>query len=125
MRQEFVDGLLQGGRVGPHAVEGHSSRRVDQESGIRHLAAVGPVYRSRKVVDQDRPGYPLLAFVLTGILQLLRVRAVWTAELAGVGLPEKDVEELYPVAVPVVELFDRRDRAGGDRSGGAPEVQQH
>ncbi len=41
------------------------------------------------------------------------------------GLPEKDVEKPDPVSVPFVELFGRRDRAGGDRSGSAAEVQEH
>jgi hypothetical protein len=68
---------------------------------------------SRELVDQYGPGDPLLTLILPGRLQLLFVTPVRGTLLPRVRLPDKDVEKLYPIAVPLVEPFPRRDRAGG------------
>jgi hypothetical protein len=40
-------------------------------------------------------------------------------------LADEDIDELYPIAVALVELLPRRDRAGGERSGETAEAQHN
>jgi hypothetical protein len=122
--QELVDGPLRGRRVHPYQVERIASFRADREDGVRNLEAVGPVPDARVVVGQHGLGDPLVASVLAGRTQLLFVAPVRGALLAGVRLPDDDVEEPGPTAVPFVGPFSWRDGAGGERSGEAAEAQQ-
>jgi hypothetical protein len=77
-----------------------------------------------KAVDEDRPGERLVALVGCGVGELVLERLVGAAPLAGVRLADEDVEEADAVAVVGVDLLERRDPAGRERSGVAAEVEE-
>ena len=67
----------------------------------------------------------LLLLVPTGVIELVRVRLVRTVALAGMSLPDNDVDELHAVAVEAIQLLHRQNSAAGQRSRVADEVDEH
>jgi hypothetical protein len=78
-----------------------------------------------EIVNQHLPWDVLVSLVSLAIMELLFEAAVGTDPRAGMRLANEHIDELNLIAPHVVQLLERLDRAGRDRSTVGAEVQEH
>ena len=123
-RQHRRDGIAQRRYMSPIAVERHlpigsdEIGRIGKQSVLRVHAAID-------IVDQHLPWNGFLAHEPEGVVALLLSVAVGRHRRPGMPLAHKYVHEAHVATDVGVQVLERLDRAGGERSGVRREAQQH
>jgi hypothetical protein len=121
--EQVVDRPAERGSLAPHRTERDAALGVDQADRCGE-PAIRPLHGAVEVVDEHRPGDAFLLLIADCIIELLGIGDMRTAPLAWVRLANDHVDELNPLPVEAVKLFQRQNSAARQRSGVADEMQQ-